>query len=168
MNFGSLLIFLGLNKSKNKFLIPRTVSGPIQPEATAHGARRPATRGRLKGWLCLSLATRSGGDAARGARAPGALAAQSPRAAHALDGLVVRSTVARWRLFGDKVLPVSLWGPQGGHRARRSGVELTRAVARWRGSGGCFGQRRSSAGRELQWPVAMEACPCSLGVEQGR
>jgi hypothetical protein len=37
------------------------------------------------------------------------------------------------------------------------GVELTRAVTRHRGGGGCFGRRRSSAGRELRWPVAMEA-----------
>jgi hypothetical protein len=168
MNFGSLLLFLGLKKSKNEFLIPRTVSGPIRPESTAHGARRPATRGRPKGCLCLSLAARSGGDAARGARASGALMAQSPRAVHALDGLVARSTVARWRLAGGKVLPVSSWGPQGGHRARRSGVELTRAVVLWRGGGGCFGRRRSSVGRELQWSTVMEARPCSLGVEQGR
>jgi hypothetical protein len=67
MNFESLLIFLGLNKLKNEFLIPHTVLGPIRPEATAHGARRPAMRGRPKGWLGLGLAARSNGEAARSA-----------------------------------------------------------------------------------------------------
>jgi hypothetical protein len=42
MNFGSLLIFLELNKSKTKFLNPRIVSGPIQPGATSHSAWRPS------------------------------------------------------------------------------------------------------------------------------
>jgi hypothetical protein len=58
MNFGSFLIFLGLNNSENDFLNSRTVSGPIRPGATAHGTRRPATRGRLKGWLGLGLVAR--------------------------------------------------------------------------------------------------------------
>jgi hypothetical protein len=51
MNSRSLLPFLGLNKSENKFLNLRTVSGPIQPEVTAHGARRPATHsGQTAAW----------------------------------------------------------------------------------------------------------------------
>jgi hypothetical protein len=79
-----------------------------------------------------------------------------------------RSPVALWRLAGGKVLPVSSRGPQGGCRARWLGVELTRAVARCRGGGGCFGRRCSSVGRELRWPVAMEARPCSVGAEEGR
>jgi hypothetical protein len=80
------------------------VSGPIRPEATAHGAQQPAARGQPKGWLGLSLVARTGGDAARGAVA------------------------SRWRLAGGKVLLVSSWGPQGGRWARQSGVELTRAA----------------------------------------
>jgi hypothetical protein len=43
------------------------VSGPIRPRATAHGAWRPDTRDRLKGWLGLGLAARSDGEAAHGA-----------------------------------------------------------------------------------------------------
>jgi hypothetical protein len=156
MNFGNLLIFLGSNNSENRFLNLRTVSGLIRPGATAHGARQPATRDRSKGWLGLDLVARSGGEMARGA-ARGALAARSPCAAHARDGVVARSPMAWWRLADGKVLPVSLRGPQGGHRARRSGAELTRAAARRGCGGGCFGRRHSSVGRELRWPVAMEA-----------
>jgi hypothetical protein len=146
MNFGSLLIFLRLNKSKNKILISCTVSGPIWPEPTVHVVRRPATRGRPKGWLGLGLATRSDGEAARGTGT-----------ARTRDDAVARSPVAWWWLASGKVLPVSLRGPQGGRRARRSGVELTRAAARQRGGGGCFERRLSSVGRELRWPTAMEA-----------
>jgi hypothetical protein len=64
MNFGCLLIFLGLNKLKNEFLIPRTVSGRIRFETIAHRSWRPATRDRPKGWLGLGLVARSGGGAA--------------------------------------------------------------------------------------------------------
>jgi hypothetical protein len=95
---------------KNEFLIPRTVSDPIRPEATAHGVRRPAMRGRPKGWLGLGLAARSGGEAARGGAA-----------VRTHDDAVAHSLASRWRLSSGKVLPVSLWGAQGGHRARRLG-----------------------------------------------
>jgi hypothetical protein len=108
---------MGLNKSKNEFLIPLRVSSPIRPEATTHEAWQPATHGRLKGWLGLGLAAWSSGETARDA-------------VTACDGAVVCSPAARWWLAGGKVLPVSLRGPQGGRRARRSGVELTRAAAR--------------------------------------
>jgi hypothetical protein len=158
MNFGSLLIFLGLNKSENGFLNPRIVTGPIQPRATAHGVWRPAMCSRPK----------SGPRRGNGARALGALAAWSPRAARARDDAVTRSLAALWRLASSKVLPVSSRVPQGGHRARRLGVELTRMAARRRGGGGCFGRRHSSAGGELRWPVVMEARPCSVGAEEGR
>jgi hypothetical protein len=151
MNFGSLLIFLGLNKSENGFLNPRIVLGPIQPRATAHEVWRPAMCSRPK----------SGPQRGNGARAPGALAARSPRAARARDDAVTRSLAALWRLVSSRV-------PQGGHRARRLGVELTRMAARRRGVGGCFGRRHSSAGGELRWPVVMEARPCSVGAEEGR
>jgi hypothetical protein len=43
------------------------VSGLIRPGATAHGVWRPATCGRLKGWLVLGLAAWSGGETAHGA-----------------------------------------------------------------------------------------------------
>jgi hypothetical protein len=64
--FWNLLIFLGLNKSENDFLIPRKVAGLIRSEAIAHGARRPSTPSRSKGWLGLGLEAQSGGEAACG------------------------------------------------------------------------------------------------------
>jgi hypothetical protein len=87
--------------------MPHTVSGPTWPEATAHGVRRPATCGRSKGWLDLSLAARSGGEAA--------CSAGMTRVRRA------RSSTAWWRLADGEVLLVSLRGPQGWRRARRSG-----------------------------------------------
>jgi hypothetical protein len=58
-------------------------------------------------------------------------------------------------------------GPRGG--ARQGGrAALTRTAVRCGGSGGASGQRRSLVGRELRRPVAMEARPCSIGVEEGR
>jgi hypothetical protein len=48
------------------------------------------------------------------------------------------------------------------------GVELTQAAARCGGGGECFRRQGSSVGRELRWPVATEARPCSVGVEEGR
>jgi hypothetical protein len=86
----------------------------------------------------------------------------------ACDSAVACFTVARWWLAGGKVPPVSLRGPQGGCRAMRSGAELTRMAVRRGGGGEVTGQRRWSTGRELQWPVAMQARPCSVGAEEGR
>jgi hypothetical protein len=84
-----------------------------------------------------------------GVRAPGVLAARSPRTAHARDCAVARLPAAsRWQGVADE-----LAGAQGGRRARRSGVELTRAAARRRGGGGCFGRWMTST----VWP-------CSVGV----
>jgi hypothetical protein len=54
----------------------------------------------------------------------------------------------------------------GGEAAR--GVEQSACVGRARGVGGCIGRRRSSAERELRWPVVMEARPYSVGAEEGR
>jgi hypothetical protein len=65
------------------------------------------------------------------------------------------------------VLSVSLRGPQGGRWVRRSGAELTRTAVRRGGGGGVSAQRRSSTGRELRWPMAMEARPYSVGAEEG-
>jgi hypothetical protein len=54
------------------------VSGPIQPEATVHGVRRPATPDQSKGWS-------------------GALTVRSPHTACVLDGVVAHSLAAgRW------------------------------------------------------------------------
>jgi hypothetical protein len=40
---------------------PDTIPGRNRPEATAHGARRPATRGRPKSWLGHGLAAQPSG-----------------------------------------------------------------------------------------------------------
>jgi hypothetical protein len=126
-----------------------------------------------------------GPDLARGYSPQGAAACYArlaerlagPRRTH--GAVTARSSRARCRggtLVGDSVA-VGRWqgatgelvrGPQGGRRARRSWVELTRATTRRGGSAGCFGQRRSSAGRELRWLVAMEARPYSVDAEEGR
>jgi hypothetical protein len=91
--------------------------------------------------------------------APGAVATRSLRAR--LRG---GSVVAVWRqCFVDE-----LTGATGSVPARRSGVKLTRTVERHGGGGEVSGQRRLSVGREIWWPVAMEAQPCSVGVEEGR
>jgi hypothetical protein len=82
-----------------------------------------------KGWLGLELAAWFGGAAARG------------------------TGTTRVLVAGGKVLPVSSWGPQGGRRARLSGVELTRVAAWRRGGGGCFGRQRSTVARQLRWPM---------------
>jgi hypothetical protein len=67
------------------------------------------------------------------ARAPSALAAWSPHATRAWDGAVARSSTARWRLAGGKVLPVRSWGPPGGHRAKRAETGLTEGGDRLQG-----------------------------------
>jgi hypothetical protein len=66
------------------------------------------------------------------------------------------------------VLSVSLRGPQGGRQARQSGVELTRTAVQHGHGGEVSGQQHLLAGRELRWPVAMVAQPCSVGAEEGR
>jgi hypothetical protein len=63
------------------------------------------------------------------------------------SGALTGGSVVAGRRQGDTG---ELAGPQGGRRARLSGVELTRAAARRRGGGGCFGRQRSSTGRELR------------------
>jgi hypothetical protein len=148
------------------------VSGPTRPGAIAHGRWQPATHDQLTGCLGLGLACRSsrgsGPRCGNGGCAPSALALQSPHVVHARDNTVAHSPAARCWLAGCKVLPVSSRGPQGGHRARRSGAELTRTAVQRGGGGEVSGQRHSSVGRELRWPVVMEARPCSVGVEGGR
>jgi hypothetical protein len=47
------------------------------------------------------------------------------------------------------------------------GAELTWTAVQHRG-GEVSGQRHSSAGRELQWPVAMKVWPSSVCAEEGR
>jgi hypothetical protein len=169
--FWKLLIFLGLNKSKNEFLIRAQYQARSSPglQCTRHGGL-PCTAGQKASW---ALAWRPGPAEKRpveryGARVPGVLAARSPCATHVHDGVVAHSPVAWWQLTGGKVLSMSTRGPQGGCRARRLEVELTRAATRHGGGGGCFCRRPSSAGRELQWLVAMEAQPYSVGAVEGR
>jgi hypothetical protein len=86
MNSRSLLPFLGLNKLENEFLNLRTVSGPIQPGDTAHGAQRPAMHsGQIVAWV---LTWQPGPEPARPGR-PGCIArvrdaatVRSPRIGH--------------------------------------------------------------------------------------
>jgi hypothetical protein len=129
---------------KNEFVNPRTVSDPIQPRATAHGAWRPSTHSQPKGWLGLGLAARSDREVAR-------QAARGTR-----DGAVAHSPVALWWLAGSKVLPVSL---RGGHRKgagqggrgwssseRRRGMEAVEDA-----SGIHVRRRRGSSGGRWRW-----------------
>jgi hypothetical protein len=104
-------------------------------------------------------AWRSGpaGKVARGAGSRRGRRARSRRGHRARDDAVVCLAVARWRLVGGKVLPVSLHGPQGGRRERRSVTELTRSVTRHGWRGGALGgglvaasRRRGDTG-ELAW-----------------
>jgi hypothetical protein len=92
--------------------------------------------------------------------------------------VTVRTTRVRWHdgaLIGSSVV-AGRWqgatgevaGPQGGRRARWLGSELTRTAVRCGGGGEVSGQRRSLAGIELRWLVAMEAQPYSVGAEEGR
>jgi hypothetical protein len=104
-------------------------------------------------------AWRSGlaGKVARGAGSRRGRRARSRRGHRARDGAVVRLAVAQWRLVSGRVLPVSLHGPQGGRRARRSVTELTRSVTRHGRHGGALGggsvtaSRRQGATGELAW-----------------
>jgi hypothetical protein len=124
--------------------------------------RRPATRGRSKSRVGLGLAARSSGErgphAGTTVRAPGVLAAWSPRPFCTHDGVVDRTPAARLCLVGDKVLPVRSGEAPGRHRAgsqgwsspkrgrRRGGgsVAGSDGVRGWRGGSG--GHRRCSRG----------------------
>jgi hypothetical protein len=94
---------------------------------------------------------------ARFARAPGALVVWSPRATRAQDGAVACSPMAWWWLAGGKVLPVSLWGPAGGHRARRGLAGLTEGGGRLRGgvAAQCGGVWRGPHRREGRRPLRL-------------
>jgi hypothetical protein len=78
MNFCNLKRFMEFKTIGKTFKIPGTVPGRNWPEARAHGARRPATRGRLKHQLGHGLATQPSGatglrgllQRARAARVP--------------------------------------------------------------------------------------------------
>jgi hypothetical protein len=71
-------------------------------------------------------------------------------------------------LTGDSLATRCTSGASGWHRARHLGAALTQTVVRRGGGGEASRQRRSSAGRELWWPVEMEAQPCSVSAEEGR
>jgi hypothetical protein len=60
-----------------------------------------------------------------------------------------------------------LVGGTGRAPGKAVGVGLTQVAARRGGGGGCF-WRRSSVGRELWWPVVIEARPRIVGAEEGR
>jgi hypothetical protein len=101
MNSGSLLIFLGLNKSKNELLIRaqcRARSGlGYSPRGVAAYHARPAKR-LARPWPGGPIRRRSSPWRENGARAPGALAARSSRTACSHDGTVVHSPMAAsWR-----------------------------------------------------------------------
>jgi hypothetical protein len=81
-------------------------------------------------------------------------------AGHARGAVTVRISHARWcsgTLAGGSVsagrwqgAADELAGGTGRAPGKAVGAELIRAVARREGSGGCFGQRRSSPGREFR------------------
>jgi hypothetical protein len=73
---------------------------------------------------------RSGPRCRNGTHVPGTLGARSPRASHTHDGAAARSPMAQCLLAGGKVLLMSLRGPQGGRRVRRSGRS---SPEHWRG-----------------------------------
>jgi hypothetical protein len=109
--------------------------------------------GRPKGWLGLGLAARSGGETTR-------ITVRDAR-----DGTLVGLLVVAGQRQGAAG---ELAGATGRASSKAVGVELTRAAARRAGCGGCFGWRCSSAGRELWWPVVMEARAYSVDAEKGR
>jgi hypothetical protein len=142
------------------------VLGPVRPglQPTECGGL-PRAAGRQVGW---ASAWRPGPTevVAHGAGTGHARGAHSRRG----HGAQFARGTAQWRLAGGKVLPVSLRGPQGGRRARRSGVELTRAVVRHGGSGETSEHRRLAAGRVARWSPMAVTCSYSLeekGNEQG-
>jgi hypothetical protein len=130
-NFGSLKQFLEFKQLKNDFKSSHSVV--------------PATRGRTEGRLGHDLAARLN----RGG---------SPRRAEtgARVGTVTRSTAARWRLAGGKVLLVSTSEVPGWRRVGGVEAGLTLAAARCEGAerrrrrrGG--GWRRGSGGSGERW-----------------
>jgi hypothetical protein len=128
-NFESLKQFLEFKQLKNDFKSSHSVV--------------PATRGRPEGRLGHGLAARLN----RGG---------SPRRAEtgARVSTVTRSTAARWRLAGGKVLPVSTSEVPGWHRVGGVEAGLTLAAARCEGAerrrrGG--GRRRGSGGSGERW-----------------
>jgi hypothetical protein len=156
MNFGSLLIFLGLNKLKNEFLNPRTVSGSIRPEATAHRMRWPAMCGLPKGWLSLGLAARSGGEAAGSAGTACVSLARSRRIPRGHDdALADGSVVAGWWQGAAGEL-TGATGRVPGKVVRGGAHPSGDAAWRW------WRMRRAAAFNDG------EAWPCIVGLEEGR
>jgi hypothetical protein len=61
----------------------------------------------------------------------------------------------------------SQWQGAAGELAGATGRVLGKAVRGRAHGGGVSGQRRSSTGRELRWPMATEARPYSVSAEEG-
>jgi hypothetical protein len=111
-------------------------------------------------------------------RAPDALAAWSPRAAHAHAGAVTRSTAVWWGLVGGKVLSASTGEVPGWRRASGVYAGLTLAVARCEGSerwrrrrGGGRRRGREGSGERRSGPVAHgggEGAGCGAVSERRR
>jgi hypothetical protein len=116
-NFGILNYFLLFKTIGKIFKSPVQCWVRYRPEATAHGAWRPAMRGQptsLLGHGLVARSSRRGGPRRGSGHAPGVLTVWSPFVVRAWDGTVARSSAARWRLAGGKVLPEISRGPQGG------------------------------------------------------
>jgi hypothetical protein len=136
-----LLIFLGLNKSKNKFLIRAQCWARSSPRLQPTGRSGLLhAAGRKPGWASAWQPgpTETWPTARERARDPGVLTARSPRATHARDGMVACSPAARWWLAGGKVLLVSSWGHREGTGQGGRGWSSPER----RRSGGCFRRRR--------------------------
>jgi hypothetical protein len=135
MNFESLNNFLLFKTNRNNFKNLGTVLGPVRPRATAHGGAAACHKQCPDSCLGFGLPARPTSQsgrtcllgAARRARVwCGHAPARAPGHCGLADGLGVAAVVAS--------APMEQRG-EGGRRARRSGVELTRAAAR-RGDGG--------------------------------
>jgi hypothetical protein len=147
-------------------LKPRTVLGRNRPEATAHEARRSATRDRPKSQLGHGLAAQPNGEnSLRGPlqRAP----VRSPRTYRVRDGAVPRSPAARRWLDGGKMLSASTGGVPGRRRARRAETGLTEEVGRRWGGGKWPARRRSMAAGSLRWSSTRVAGSCSSRETRG-
>jgi hypothetical protein len=122
-------IFWELNQLENKLKSPHSAGPNPARGYSAWLGGLPCMVGRKASWAMACWPS----PAAEAARVPrgcvravcagSVVITRSPR-------MVARSLLARWWLAGNKVLPVSSWGPPGGRRARRGLAGLTEVVAR--------------------------------------
>jgi hypothetical protein len=163
VNFGHSYKFLEFKIIEKTFKSPGTVLGRNRPDATAHGARQPATRGRQKSRLGHGLAARPSGE--NGLRGP------LQRARRARDGVVTTRRLRAGRRGGTltdgKVLLKISREPQGGCRTRKRGQGCTGTVGRRRGGANGVGRRCSTAAGSLRWSSMRVAGSCSSRETRG-